>query len=112
MPTLKQSRELNKKVEQLLIGMNAIKNNRQTSGFTYSLQTIAGGLDISCHEPDNSPVLSIYLRFDDYDKAVSVLGYEELGCNPKWNIHTTGSVEDALQYLNYKLDLVQAVQFV
>ena len=90
--TLKEQRLFYKQVEETLIGYGAKKADTQCSGFKYELKTEAGILNVSCHEPDKSQILSIYLRFSDYNKAVNVLG-----------------IADAIQYLNYKLQKVNAI---
>lgn len=89
MATIKQHEAFNKKVDKLLISLGAIETGKGT--YKYSLQTKAGVLLITTHEPEKSDIFSVYCCFDEPDKAKEVLSkWENDRLNPysgKWNYH-------------------------
>lgn len=114
MATKKQHEQFNKQIEKLLISIGAEKSNSHHfssdyKGFEYTTNTYAGLLFISCHPAEKSEVFSIYLRFKDYDAALLLLGYDTLGMNPKWNIHTWDA-ESAITELKRKLNRVACLK--
>lgn len=55
----------------------------------YKIETIAGTLNITFHEPDKSDVFSIFCQFVDTDMVNKILGKNDR-LNPyssKWNFH-------------------------
>ena len=71
MASIKQHEAFNKKVEKLLKGLGAKETGKY--GYKYSLDTKAGILLITTHEPERSDIFSVYCRFDEPDKAKEVL---------------------------------------
>jgi len=89
MPTIRQHEVFNKKVHNLLTSLGAKETGK--CGYKYSLDTKAGVLLITTHEPEKSDIFSVYCRFDEPDKAKVILSkWEQDRLNPysgKWNYH-------------------------
>ena len=89
MATIKQHEAFNKKVDKLLRVLGAKETGKY--GYKYSLDTKAGLLLITTHEPMKSDIFSVYCRFENPGKAKEVLSkWENDRLNPysgKWNYH-------------------------
>jgi len=89
MATIKQHEAFNKKVEKLLKSLGAKETGKY--GYKYSLDTKAGVLLITTHEPERSDIFSVYCCFDEPDKAKEILSkWEQDRLNQysgKWNYH-------------------------
>lgn len=89
MATIKQHTAFNKKVDELLTKLGA----KQTGKFNYkySLDTKAGVLLITTHEPMKTDIYSVYCRFDEPTRAKEILSKWELDrlntYSGKWNYH-------------------------
>ena len=65
--------------------MGAINGSRF---YKYELETKAGKLNITTHEPEASKVFSLYCSFDEADKAKQLIKENRLNrYSGKWNFH-------------------------
>lgn len=89
MASIKQHEAFNKKVHKLLMSLGATETGKEM--YKYSLDTKAGLLLLTTHDPEKSEVFSVYCRFENPVKAKEVLSkWEQDRLNSysgKWNYH-------------------------
>lgn len=104
-----QMEKFNKKVEKLVLELGGVEQNRH-SGKLWELQTKAGLLSVSVHEPEASKVFSIFCRFENPKLANEILtDYNKSNLNPhsgKWNYHTLKE-EDCLESFRSSLKEIE-----
>jgi hypothetical protein len=93
MASKKQHEIFNNKVHKLLIRLGATEPGKLS--YKYQLETKAGLLFITTHEPAKSDIFSVFCKFESPGKAKEIVSnntHESL--NPysgKWNYHQTDS---------------------
>lgn len=94
MATKKQHEAFNKKIEKLVFSLGGIVGAKS---YKYSIETNAGILNITTHDPEKSDIFSVYCCFDSPTTAVEVFNTELLSisgdgrlnvCSGKWNFHS------------------------
>lgn len=92
-----QMEKFNNKVEKTVLALGATPAKPLGSGKAWELQTKAGLLHISVHEPSKSDIFSIFCRFEDPKLANEILiPWNKSNLNKhsgKWNYHCYTAVE-------------------
>lgn len=105
MANKKAMQNFNDTVEKYLISIGAVKKVRRMgggyTGFTYQVNTNVGTMDVTCHQAEASKVFSVFIIFDDHEKAIAEIR-SDIGQTGKWNCHYH-STADAIQMLKYKV---------
>lgn len=88
-----------------------IKQHGATLGgnllYEYSLPTNAGDLGISIREPEASSLFTIFCRFDDVDKAKTIVKRGVLNENSgKWNFHSSNAADCYETFVSCITDLL------
>jgi len=87
MATKKQHETFNKQVQDLVNGLGAKESGRGT--YKYIIETKAGLLYVTTHEPSDTDIFGVYCKFENIDTAKEALGFWD--CNRlnlssgKWN---------------------------
>lgn len=103
-----QMQKFNKRVEKLILSLGGVPD----TFYKWVIETKAGKLFVTVHEPEASKVFSIFCRFDDPKLANEMLPENCKGnlniYSGKWNFH----YEDAdvcLQILEWRLKEIDAL---
>lgn len=107
MASKKMMESFHKRVVKIVLSLGGTLTRKTEDGrIEMEITTKAGLLFISLHAPAASGLFSIFMRFDDVDRANKILGDDSQNKHSgKWNIHEL-SERESLFYLTAKLNKI------